>query len=56
MIVRMSQEQVMLQSSPPAPPEPYSILFEPVRIGPLVARNRFFGVPHCNGMGECVLP
>ena len=32
-------------------PEPYSILFEPVRIGPVVARNRFFGVPHCNGMG-----
>ena len=41
----------MPQFSPPAPPEPYSILFEPVRIGPLVARNRFFGVPHCNGMG-----
>src|SRR5690348_15025010 len=32
-------------------PEPYSILFEPVPIGPLVARNRFFQVPHCNGMG-----
>jgi dimethylamine/trimethylamine dehydrogenase len=29
----------------------YDILFEPVRIGPLVARNRFYQVPHCNGMG-----
>lgn len=30
----------------------YSILFEPVKIGPLTARNRFFQVPHCNGMGH----
>ncbi|MCC7200593.1 MAG: FAD-dependent oxidoreductase [Gammaproteobacteria bacterium] len=30
----------------------YDILFEPVRIGPVVARNRFFQVPHCNGMGH----
>src|SRR3954469_13742040 len=30
---------------------PYDILFEPVRIGPLTTRNRFFLVPHCNGMG-----
>ncbi|GAB2176596.1 oxidoreductase [Dongia sp. agr-C8] len=30
----------------------YDILFEPVRIGPLVARNRFYQVPHCNGMGH----
>ena len=29
----------------------YDILFEPVRIGPHVARNRFYQVPHCNGMG-----
>jgi dimethylamine/trimethylamine dehydrogenase len=29
----------------------YDILFEPVRIGPHVAKNRFFQVPHCNGMG-----
>jgi dimethylamine/trimethylamine dehydrogenase len=33
------------------PPAPYDILFEPVTIGPLVTRNRFFQVPHCNGMG-----
>jgi dimethylamine/trimethylamine dehydrogenase len=30
----------------------YDILFEPVPIGPLVARNRFYQVPHCNGMGH----
>ena len=29
----------------------YDILFEPVQIGPVVARNRFYQVPHCNGMG-----
>ena len=33
----------------------YDILFEPVRIGPVTARNRFFQVPHCNGMGT-ILP
>jgi dimethylamine/trimethylamine dehydrogenase len=30
----------------------HKILFEPVRIGPKVARNRFYQVPHCNGMGH----
>ncbi len=29
----------------------YDILFEPVAIGPLVAKNRFYQVPHCNGGG-----
>jgi dimethylamine/trimethylamine dehydrogenase len=29
----------------------YDLLFEPVRIGPVVAKNRFYQVPHCNGMG-----
>ena len=29
----------------------YDILFEPVQIGPVTARNRFYQVPHCNGMG-----
>ena len=29
----------------------FDILFQPVRIGPVVAPNRFFQVPHCNGMG-----
>ncbi len=30
----------------------HDILFEPVRIGPRVARNRFYQVPHCNGLGH----
>ena len=29
----------------------YDVLFEPVRIGPVQAPNRFYQVPHCNGMG-----
>jgi len=29
----------------------YSILFEPLAIGPVLAPNRFYQVPHCNGMG-----
>ena len=33
-------------------PARYDILFEPVRIGPVVAKNRFYQVPHCNGMGR----
>ena len=32
----------------------YDILFEPVRIGPVTAKNRFFQVPHCNGMGHAM--
>lgn len=28
----------------------YEILFEPVRIGPVVAPNRFYQVPHASGM------
>ncbi|MFO1173340.1 MAG: NAD(P)-binding protein [Hyphomicrobiaceae bacterium] len=28
------------------------ILFEPVTIGPVTARNRFYQTPHCNGMGN----
>lgn len=30
---------------------PYDILFEPVQLGPVTAKNRFYQVPHCNGMG-----
>ncbi len=30
----------------------YSILFEPVKIGPVTARNRFYQVPHCCGLGH----
>ncbi len=29
----------------------YDILFEPVKIGPKIAKNRFYQVPHCNGAG-----
>jgi dimethylamine/trimethylamine dehydrogenase len=29
----------------------FDILFEPVRIGPVTARNRFYQVPHCTGIG-----
>jgi len=30
----------------------FDVLFEPVQIGPVTARNRFFQVPHCTGMGH----
>src|SRR5579871_958393 len=33
----------------------YDVLFEPVKIGPVTLRNRFYQVPHCNGLGS-VLP
>ena len=29
----------------------YDILFQPVKIGPVTAPNRFYQVPHCTGMG-----
>ena len=29
----------------------YDILFDPIKIGPVTAKNRFYQVPHCNGMG-----
>jgi dimethylamine/trimethylamine dehydrogenase len=32
----------------------FDILFEPIRIGPVTAKNRFFQVPHCNGMGHAM--
>ncbi|HXY45891.1 MAG TPA: FAD-dependent oxidoreductase [Acidimicrobiales bacterium] len=30
----------------------HDILFEPLRIGPKVLRNRFYQVPHCSGLGD----
>jgi dimethylamine/trimethylamine dehydrogenase len=30
----------------------FDVLFEPVRIGPVVAKNRFYQPPHCNGMAS----
>ena len=32
----------------------YDPLFEPLQIGPVTAKNRFFQVPHCNGMGHAM--
>ncbi|RJP53904.1 MAG: FAD-binding protein [Anaerolineaceae bacterium] len=29
----------------------YDILFQPIKIGPVTAPNRFYQVPHCNGFG-----
>ena len=29
----------------------YDILFEPMKIGPVKSKNRFYQVPHCNGGG-----
>ena len=29
----------------------YDILFEPMKIGPVTSKNRFYQVPHCNGGG-----
>ncbi len=29
----------------------FDLLFQPLKIGPVVAPNRFYQVPHCNGMG-----
>jgi len=30
----------------------FDVLFEPVPVGPVTAKNRFYQVPHCNGMGH----
>ncbi|MEW6031129.1 MAG: NAD(P)-binding protein [Chloroflexota bacterium] len=30
---------------------PFSLLFQPIQIGPVTAPNRFYQVPHCNGFG-----
>ena len=29
----------------------YDILFQPMKIGPVTSKNRFYQVPHCNGGG-----
>ncbi|MEM7124659.1 MAG: FAD-dependent oxidoreductase [Pseudomonadota bacterium] len=38
--------------APPRRDPRYDVLFEPVRIGPVTAKNRFYQVPHCNGMSR----
>ncbi len=30
----------------------HEILFEPIKIGPVTTKNRFYQVPHCSGMGH----
>ena len=30
----------------------YDLLFEPLQIGPVTTKNRFYQVPHCTGMGH----
>lgn len=30
----------------------YDILFEPIKIGPVTAKNRFYQVPHCSGASD----
>jgi dimethylamine/trimethylamine dehydrogenase len=32
----------------------YAPLFEPLRLGPVTAPNRFYQVPHCTGMGHAL--
>jgi dimethylamine/trimethylamine dehydrogenase len=34
----------------------YDILFEPIAIGPVKARNRFYQVPHCSGVKSQIQP
>jgi len=29
----------------------FDILFEPLKIGPVTTKNRFYQVPHCTGSG-----
>ena len=29
----------------------FDLLFQPIQLGPVTAPNRFYQVPHCNGMG-----
>ena len=29
----------------------FDILFDPIKIGPVISKNRFYQVPHCTGMG-----
>jgi len=33
------------------PDSRFGILFQPIKIGPVTAKNRFYQVPHCTGMG-----
>ena len=51
-VARCLRHKVRSSCAFPMPRDPrYDILFEPVKIGPVTAKNRFYQVPHCNGMG-----
>jgi len=30
----------------------HDILFEPIQLGPVTMKNRFYQIPHCNGFGS----
>jgi hypothetical protein len=47
-----SHPQTFERREHPMSSNPYDILFETVRIGPVTAPNRFYQVPHCNGFGH----
>jgi dimethylamine/trimethylamine dehydrogenase len=47
----MTTESTESTESPESTASRYDVLFEPVQIGPLTTKNRFYQVPHCNGMG-----
>jgi dimethylamine/trimethylamine dehydrogenase len=47
----MAMNDMLTWGTKQARPSRYDVLFEPVKIGPVTARNRFYQVPHCNGMG-----
>jgi dimethylamine/trimethylamine dehydrogenase len=40
-----------MKSAPMTRDPKFDVLFEPVKIGPVTAPNRFYQVPHCTGMG-----
>src|SRR6266849_7214172 len=47
----MTGSQLVVNSRP-LPREPrHDVLFEPIRIGPKILKNRFYAVPHCTGYG-----
>jgi len=42
----------LIQKEPRMARDPrYDILFQPLKIGPVTTKNRFYQVPHCTGMG-----
>ncbi len=50
---RLSPTTTQRRGADAVPRDPrYDVLFEPVRIGPVTARNRFYQVPRCTGMGH----